>query len=69
MIMIAILIAIPLAWWAVNRWLESFAYHIQVSWLVFAMAPLAALIIALLTVSYESLKAAVTNPVKSLKVE
>src|SRR5882757_464932 len=69
MIVIAILIAIPLAWWAVNRWLESFAYHIQVSWLVFAMAPLAALIIALLTVSYESLKAAVTNPVKSSKME
>jgi predicted permease len=69
MIAIAILIAIPLAWWAVNRWLESFAYHIQVSWLIFAMAPLAALIIAWLTVSYESLKAAATNPVKSLKMD
>jgi len=68
-IMIAVLIAIPLAWWAVNRWLESFAYHIQIGWLIFAMAPLATLIIAWLTVSYESLKAAVTNPVKSLKMD
>src|SRR5258708_34884778 len=68
-IMIAVLIAIPLAWWAVNRWLESFAYHIQIGWLIFAMPPLATLIIAWLTVSYESLKPAVTTPVKSLKMD
>lgn len=69
LMVIATFIAIPLAWWAVNKWLESFAYHVQVSWLIFAMAPLAALIIAWLTVSYESIKAGITNPVKSLRAE
>lgn len=68
-IVIAIVIAIPLAWWAVNKWMESFAYHIHVGWVVFALAPLAALLIAWLTVSYESIKAAITNPVKSLRTE
>lgn len=68
-IVVAMVIAIPLAWWAVNKWLESFAYHIHVGWVVFALAPLAALLIAWLTVSYESIKAAMTNPVKSLRTE
>jgi ABC-type antimicrobial peptide transport system permease subunit len=69
LILVAMVIAIPLAWWAVNKWLESFAYHIHVAWGVFALAPLAALLIAWLTVSYESIKAAITNPVKSLRTE
>ncbi|HEX9503318.1 MAG TPA: ABC transporter permease [Patescibacteria group bacterium] len=69
LILVAMVIAIPLAWWAVNKWLESFAYHIHVGWGVFALAPLAALLIAWLTVSYESIKAAITNPVKSLRTE
>ncbi len=69
LILIAVVIAIPMAWWAVNKWLETFAYHVQVSWVVFTLAPLAALLIASLTVSYESVKAAVVNPVKSLRTE
>jgi len=69
LIVIAMIIAIPLAWWAVNKWLESFAYHIHVGWMVFALAPLAALLVAWVTVSYESIKAGVANPVKSLRSE
>jgi putative ABC transport system permease protein len=69
LILIAIVIAIPLSWYAVNSWLSGFAYHINVSWLVFFIASLAALGIAWLTVSYESVKAAIVNPIKSLRTE
>ena len=69
LILIAMVIAIPLSWFAVNSWLDGFAYRIHVSWIVFLIASLAALVIAWLTVSYESIKAAITNPVKSLRTE
>jgi ABC-type antimicrobial peptide transport system permease subunit len=69
MIVIAMFIAIPLAWWAVNNWLESFAYHIHVGWGIFVLAAVAALLIAWITVSYESVKAGMANPVKSLRTE
>ena len=69
LIFIAIVIAIPLSWYAVNSWLAGFAYHIQVSWLIFFTASVAALGIAWLTVSYESVKAAIVNPIKSLRTE
>jgi len=69
LILIAIIIAVPLSWYAVNSWLAGFAYHINVSWLVFFTASIAALGIAWLTVSYESIKAAIVNPIKSLRTE
>jgi len=69
LIIVAMIVAIPVAWWAVNKWLESFAYHIHVGWGIFVLGPLAALFIAWVTVSYESVKAGVTNPVKSLRSE
>jgi len=69
LIIIAMAIAIPLSWFAINSWLQSFAYHIKVGWMVFVLASLAALFIAWMTVSYESIKAAVSNPVKSLRTE
>ena len=69
LIVIAIIIAIPVSWYAVNGWLAGFAYHINVSWLVFFIAAFAALSIAWITVSYESVKAAIVNPIKSLKTE
>jgi ABC-type antimicrobial peptide transport system permease subunit len=69
LILIAIVIAIPVSWYAVNSWLAGFAYHIGVSWLVFFIAALVALSIAWLTVSYESVKAAIANPIKSLRTE
>ncbi|WP_436484511.1 ABC transporter permease [Chitinophaga sp. ARDCPP14] len=69
LILIAIVIAIPIAWFATNKWLGGFAYRVNVGWAIFLMASLAALTIAWITVSYESVKAAVVNPVKSLRSE
>jgi ABC-type antimicrobial peptide transport system permease subunit len=67
LVVIAIVIGIPLSWYAVNSWLDGFAYHIQVSWLIFAAAAMSALSIAWLTAGYESVKAASANPVKNLR--
>lgn len=69
LVLIAICIALPLSWYAVHAWLSGFAYHINVSWLIFFVAAAAALSIAWLTVSYESIKAASANPVRSLRAE
>lgn len=69
LILIASLLALPIAWIALNKWLESFAYHITISWVIFILAPLAALLIAWITVGYESAKAALSNPVKNLRSE
>jgi putative ABC transport system permease protein len=69
LVIIAIVVASPIAWWAMNKWLEDFSYRITISWWIFALAGFAAITIALLTVSYQSIKAAVANPVKSLKAE
>jgi predicted permease len=69
LILIAVIIAIPVAWFGINSWLESFAYRIHLNWVIFVAASLAALFIAWLTVSYESVKAAIANPSKSLRTE
>jgi len=69
LVVIAIVIASPLGWWAMNRWLEGFAYHIDIQWWMFAVAGLAAVTIALLTVSWQAIRAAVANPVASLRDE
>jgi hypothetical protein len=69
LILIAVVIAVPVAWFGINSWLESFAYRIDLDWVIFVAASLAALFIAWLTVSYESVKAAVANPSKSLRSE
>lgn len=69
LVLIANGIAFPLAWWAANRWLQEYAYHINVQWWVFAVTGISACLIALLTVSYQAIKAAMTNPVKSLRTE
>jgi putative ABC transport system permease protein len=69
LVFIAIVIAIPIAWFAMNKWLSSFAYRINVGWAIFLIASLGALSIAWITVSYESVKAAIVNPVKSLRRE
>ena len=65
----AVLIASPLAWFAMNKWLQSFAYRIHINWTVFAITALAALLIALITISFQAIKAAIANPVKSLRSE
>ncbi|MEO6316102.1 MAG: ABC transporter permease [Chitinophagaceae bacterium] len=69
LVCIAILIATPVSWWAMTKWLQDFAYRITISWWMFAAAGLLAIIIALLTISFQAIKAALTNPVKSLRSE
>jgi len=69
LVLLATLIAWPLAGWAMHRWLQDFAYHTNISWWIFALAGLMAVTIALFTVSFQAIKAAVANPVKSLQSE
>jgi putative ABC transport system permease protein len=69
LVLIAGIIAIPVAWWATSRWLEEYAYHIQVEWWVYLLAGVLAAGIALATISYQALKSAVSNPVNSLRSE
>jgi putative ABC transport system permease protein len=69
LVSIAILIATPVAWWAMHIWLQDFAYRINISWLVFLAAGVAAILIALLTVSFQAVKAALANPAKTLRSE
>ncbi|MCX6214287.1 ABC transporter permease [Spirosoma sp.] len=66
---IALLLAVPVSWWVMTKWLQDFAYKIDIDWWVFALAGVLAVFITLLTVSYQSVKAALINPVKSLKSE
>jgi putative ABC transport system permease protein len=68
-VFIASLIALPIAWYSMSKWLQDFPYRVNISWWVFAIAALAALVIALVTVSFQAIKAAVANPVNSLKTE
>jgi putative ABC transport system permease protein len=69
LVFIACCIAFPIAWWAANKWLEEYAYHIEVRWWIFALAGIIAIGIALLTVSYQAIKVAIINPVRILKSE
>lgn len=69
LVVIAFLIASPIAWWAINLWLEDYQFKTQLGWQVFLSAGVFAAIIALLTISYQSIKAATSNPVNSLKSE
>ncbi len=66
---ISVLIALPIGWFAMDRWLEDFSYHINIPWWTFALSAFIAVGIALITVSYQSIKAAIVNPVKSLRTE
>jgi ABC-type antimicrobial peptide transport system permease subunit len=69
LISIAFLIATPLAWYFMNKWLQDYVYRINISWWLFAAGGLAAIIIALATISFQAIKAAIANPVKSLRTE
>jgi len=69
LVLLAILIASPIAWYGMNKWLQDFAYKIPISWWIFALAGFTAISIALLTVSFQSIKAALMNPVRSLRSE
>jgi putative ABC transport system permease protein len=67
--MIAFLIAIPIAWFVMDRWLQDFAYRISISWWVFLLAGVIAMVIAFATISFQAIKASITNPVMSLRTE
>ena len=69
LVFLSILIASPLAWYFMNNWLQNFAYRISIGWWVFVAAGVIAVLIALITVSIQSIKAAIANPVKSLRTE
>lgn len=69
LVLVAALIAFPLAWWGMGRWLENFAYRMEMHWWIFAVAGVAMVVIALLTVSSQAIKAALTNPIESLRDE
>lgn len=69
LVLIATVIAFPIAWWVMNQWLEDFAFRITITWWIFAASTSIALIIALFTVSFQAIKAAIANPVKSLRTE
>jgi len=68
-VLVAMLIAIPIAWWAMNKWLQGFEYRITIQWTMFLAAAFVAVFIAVATVSVQAIKAAVANPVKSLRTE
>jgi putative ABC transport system permease protein len=69
LVLIALVIASPIAWYLLNGWLESYAFHIEMPWWIFGVAGAISVFVAFLTVSYQSIKAATVNPVKSLKTE
>ena len=69
LVLLAFLLATPLAWWAMHHWLQNFAFHVSLGWWVFLLAGIMAMLIALLTVSVQAFKVAVANPVKSLRTE
>ncbi|WP_332368022.1 ABC transporter permease [Spirosoma telluris] len=69
LVLLAILLASPIAWWAMTNWLEGYMYKIDIEWWMFALAGLLAIVIALLTISFQSIKAALMNPVTSLRSE
>jgi putative ABC transport system permease protein len=69
LVLISIIIGVPIAWWAMNKWLAAFAYRTPVSWWMFGLAGLIAVFIAMFTVSFQAIRAAVANPTRSLKAE
>jgi putative ABC transport system permease protein len=69
LVIVAIIIATPVTWYVMNQWLQDYAYRINIGWSVFVIAGLSAITIALITVSFQSVKAAIVNPVKNLRTE
>ena len=69
LVLVAAIIAFPVAWYSMNNWLKDFAYRVNIQWWIFVLAALGALLIALATVSFQAIKAALANPVKSLRSE
>lgn len=69
LVFISCIVAFPVAWWIMNNWLQNYKYRVQISWWIFLAAGISAILIALITISFQSVKAAIANPVKSLRSE
>lgn len=69
LVFVSCIVAFPASWWAMDKWLQNYAYRIQISWWIFFAAGISAILIALITVSFQAIKAAVANPIKSLRTE
>lgn len=69
LVLLSVLLAVPIAWYFMGQWLESYAYRTEIRWWIFAIAGIAAFFITLLTVSYQTIRAAISNPVQSLRTE
>jgi len=69
LVLIALVIAIPAVWLAANKWLENYPYRVSLDWWLFASGGIMVILIALITVSFQAIKAAIANPVKSLRTE
>jgi len=69
LVVISCIVAFPVAWWMMSNWLRNYKYRIEISWWIFLAAGLSAILIALITISFQSIKAAIANPVKSLRTE
>ncbi|HWV74149.1 MAG TPA: FtsX-like permease family protein [Pseudosphingobacterium sp.] len=69
LVLIAILVATPIAWWATSMWLEDFAYRTNIQWWIFVVSGLSAVVIALFAVGWQTIRAAIADPVKSLREE
>ena len=69
LVAISCVVAFPVAWWMMHNWLQNYEYRIEISWWIFLAAGISAILIALITISFQSIKAAIANPVKSLRTE
>ena len=69
LVLVAFLIAMPIAWWAMYKWLQNYPYHVEIKWWVFIVTALLSIVIAIASVSYQAIKAALANPVKNLRTE
>jgi putative ABC transport system permease protein len=69
LVIISCLVAFPIGWWVMDKWLLKYEYRIELNWQIFILAGVLAIAIALITVSFQAIKAAITNPVEALRTE
>ncbi|MDP4130392.1 MAG: hypothetical protein Q8939_09535 [Bacteroidota bacterium] len=69
LVVLSCLISFPLAWWAMHNWLQNYAYHIEISWWIFLIAGLMAILNALITIGFQAVRAAIANPIEALRTD